>query len=178
MPATLQANRYWGTLAQFGLTEMGNKTPTVWLEFNVTHVAGTEAEGAGEGGWVQLGTPARRTVYLFCSDGAWLYTEEKLGRLGFNGMFGDGMDFGEDAKARGVALDCAHEEYQGQTREKWDLAYAGANRDAAPEDVQRLLTARWRQSHAAPAAPPAGKPRTPESPLGPAGPVNESDIPF
>lgn len=172
----LEAGDYFGQLKQWGIDEpKEGKTPSIWLEFNVSHVS-------AKGAWVETGEQ-KRTIYLFISDAAWPYTMEKLNRLGFNGNFGT-MDFGDEAKNRGVQLTCRHEEYKGKSREKWDLFYEGGSAsytEASPDTIRRL-NAKWKaQSTPAPASkpkPPAPASRAADNSSPDHSPIEEKDIPF
>lgn len=86
-----------------------------------------------------LDTDDRRTVFLFTTDAAWPYTEEKLRKLGWNGN-ADDMAFTADR----IELVCKHEQYNGKTREKWDVARDQAEMPVAPEDAKREVLARWK----------------------------------
>jgi len=123
--------------------------------FDVTHVA-----DAGQ--WAPLPTPIERTLYLSFSDNAWEYTEKKLLALGFNGDF-NAPDFADEAKFEGVELNCRHEEYNGKTTERWELAKWGGAKEIvkADNDAIRQLSAKWKSRTAAPAPKPAGRPTPP-----------------
>ena len=97
----------------------------------------------------------RRNVFLYLSDGAYPYSEEKLRRLGFNGNF-EAPEF----TASECELECKHEEYQGKMKEKWDIA-GGFKAEPAPPDVAKQFAAKWRASNGAAPTKPAGKPPAP-----------------
>ncbi len=105
------------------------------------------------------GGEEKRTVFLHTSDKAWPYTEEKLKRLGWDGN-AEQMGFACDR----IELACAHETYEGKTKEKWEIAKEQSEFSPAGDDVKRQVLARWkagnkaapaRKPDVAPAAPPA-----------------------
>lgn len=110
----------------------------------------------------------RRTVVLWLSDNAWEHSEKKLLALGFNGSF----ENPEFTNAEAVELAATEEEYEGKTREKWDIAPGGFTVTPAAPDVLRQLSARWRATHktatpaksAAPKAPGKAPSKAPEKP--------------
>lgn len=152
----IEAGTYLGKLAKWGSAESKTGTPYVYLDFTVGH-------RARDGQWAAMSKTETRTVYLYTSDAAYPYSAEKLTALGFNGLFNSGMDFSDAVKNDGVALECAHEEYDGKTREKWNLAYGGDGYEHTALDADRVraLNSRWKAEHGttptgAPAAPPTG----------------------
>jgi len=177
---------YYGYL-KFGVfTESGEKkTPTVALVFNVT----SKSDGVG---WVDI-PPIERTVFLYCSDKAWPHTEPKLKSLGFNGDFGEKMDFGQEPKNDGVQLECKHSVYEGKTSEKWELVGAGGSfePEPAPKNLVMQFNAKWKNANGSPVgrSAPAGRPAPPKPSNKPAtvgvasgaddhAPITEDDIPF
>ena len=145
---------YWGVLRQASVgVSKTNKTPQMVMVFSVTH------EATGEG-WKEI-QQADRTIYWALTDKALPYAEEKLRFLGFNGDYGN-PQFGE--KSQGCSLRCKHEDYKGNTQERWDLAeWGGAGAEKAGDDVIRLLNAQWK-SHNGSQPKPAGKPKPPAPP--------------
>jgi len=87
-----------------------SKSDQIIVKFTVGNVA--------NGGEWQPCTPFERTIYMSCSPAAWPYSEKKLALLGITR---DNQDLGEDAKVNGVTLRCYHDDYQGKTKEKWDI---------------------------------------------------------
>ena len=163
-----EPGNYFGQLKKWGLCEEQGKAPFVWLDFAISHF--------GRGGEWEVCADGVRTVFLYVSDAAWPYTEEKLTRLGFNGNFGAGMDFSDAAKSDGVQLICKHELYQNKPREKWDLFREGGgmeHTEATPDTVRRL-NAKWKL-HTSPK--PGDKPRPPVPALR-TGPIEDDEIPI
>lgn len=129
------AGYYKGKLLSAVFTAPEGKSPAMAIEFDLE--------------------TCKRTVFLYLSDNAWPYTEEKLRRLGFNGNF-EAPEF----TATECELACKHEEYEGKMKEKWDVA-GGFKAEPAPPDVAKQFGAKWRASTGAPPAKPAGKPSAP-----------------
>lgn len=127
------------------------KTPTFCIDLTVTHVADS-------GDWRGI-TEEKRTLFMYMSEGAWPYTQKDLERLGFNGDF-DKPELSQRAH-EGFEVRCAHEEYNGKTREKWSLAREG-DREKKPlaKDQARVLAARWKTATQA-AKPATGMPPAP-----------------
>lgn len=184
----LQPGNYFGRLVKWGTgTSKEKGTPYIFLDFDVTHFAENNE-------WTDISSqssvsPARRTINLYLSDNAWPFTKEKLERLGFNGSFDDeSMDFGDEPKTKGVELYVKHDEYDGKTREKWDLTGGGGFEHTPPaKDVTRKYAAKWR---AETGSKPTGKPAAPKAPSKPRQPEpaaagvgaesgpSKDDIPF
>lgn len=158
----MNEGRYFGKLKDAVTSETGRGSLQVVLSFSISHVA-------ENGDWCEINTVDRR-VFLSLSDRAWSYTEKKLKALGFEGDFGT-MEFGSEVHDQGIALNCAHDEYEGETKEKWDIADwgGGAGAERAPEDKLRRLNAKWRNDNQQPAQP-AGAPSPP--------PTSRSSTPF
>jgi hypothetical protein len=168
---------YWGRLKKGVTSESGaNKTPTMCITFDVTHILGTSGE------WEPAGSPAERTVFLYMTDASWPYTEEKLTALGFNGSFDDPKFSKEESELR-----CTIKTYQGKSKEKWDIGGGGSfEAKPASKDVTRQLNAKWKAKTKAPSTTPKppGKPAAPKQPVGAGAPTSAShelrdeDIPF
>lgn len=131
----------------------------------------------GKGGNVEvvlkfdLGDNTFRTVFLYTTDAAWPYTREKLERLGWNGN----TESPEFSNGENVELACKHEDYQGETREKWDLA--PGMKAAAPADKRKRLEALWRAKGGKTAAvtkPGAPKPAPSAAKTPPAAPPDDA----
>lgn len=163
---------YMGRFKEAVLTSQGDKkTPALAMKFDIVSFK-------NNGTLEMLAGDQERTVFLWLSDEAWQYSEEKLKRLGFNGDF-DSPKFTKTDDD--VELQCDHEEYDGKTREKWNLAFAGSMVvEKSTPDVVRLMNARWRQSvgttpppaNTAPAAP-SPPPPAPTEPAAPAAVATE-----
>lgn len=144
---------YAGKLISATFEAPEGKSPRMSLVFEI---GGRDEEG----NYVQ--GQQRRIVYLYMSDKAFQYSEEKLRRLGFNGNF----EAPEFTSADNVELNCKHEEKvkdgkpTGQTVEKWDIA-GGFKPQPAPPDVAKQFGAKWRATVGGPPAKPAGKPPAP-----------------
>lgn len=161
-------------------TRGANNTPFMVVALDIVY-------GSRDGSWHELQEPAKRSLWLATTDGAWPYTEKKLRAMGFNGDFRE-PEFivpADDNGAAWVEVICRHEEYEGKIREKWELAKWG-DQDRTPpaDDVIRKLQAKWKQgdpgyserptppdmphNDRAPQAPPEGAPATPSG----------DDVPF
>lgn len=132
------AGYYKGKLLSAVFTAPEGKSPAMAMEFDLD--------------------TCKRTVFLYLSDNAWPYTEEKLRRLGFNGNF-ETPEF----TTTECELVCKHEEYEGKMKEKWDVA-GGFKPEPAPPDVAKQFGAKWRATVGAPPGKPAGKPSAPPPP--------------
>jgi hypothetical protein len=85
-------------------------------------------------------------------------SKKRLTALAFNGDFEN-----PDVTHEPVQLTCKHEEYQGKTQERWDLAeFATRERQAPQADEIRKLKARWNTDQQA-TKKPTGKPATPKA---------------
>lgn len=160
-----QPGQYSATKTKIVTTESGaKKTPAMAIGFNVTHLwDGKE--------WQAVAAPFERTTFLYLSDGAWPYTADKLADLQFNGDF-QNPQIGDDP----FTVECRHEQYEGKTREKWELTGGGKfEAEPAPSEVARRFSAKWRNERGAPKAPPPGKPASPPA----KAPTTEADsVPF
>ena len=82
------------------------------------------------------------------------YSTPKLNKIGFNGDFGPGMDFGDDAKKDGVELQCKRSRNdKGQLREDWDMAHEQTpfeHNDARQDVIDKLNAIYKRQKENAP----------------------------
>ena len=176
----MQPGRYLGRNPR-GIpdTRGQNNTPFMVVTVEVTHIV-------ANGDWQELPSCGVRDLWLAMSDAAWPYTEKKLVALGFNGDF-RAPEFDLSAKDGWVELVCEHQQYEGQTKERWSLASWGDRERTPPaDDVMRALTAKWehgRQQFSerpAPPAPPAmpKNPKAPQAPPRSPAPARADDIPF
>lgn len=109
MVTELDPGRYDGVLVDLFMTTSSNGTPCLVAQFDI------------------VGYAKRRTIYTYFSDASKENSMKKLAANGFNG------DFNSPALDNpNVAMYCKHEEYKGETREKWDFADWG--NDAPPDD--------------------------------------------
>lgn len=99
-----------------------------------------------------------REVFLFLSEGSIDNTMDKLDRLGFGGDFANPTFNCPEP----VELECRHEEWNGKTREKWDLGFAREHKPLEADETRRL-SALWksRKPSGPPSSKPAGRPATP-----------------
>lgn len=140
-------------------TKAQTGNPQMAVLLHITH-------DASNGEWRQLNEIIERNLYIALTDSAMPYAEQKLKTLGFNGDFGQ-----PEFAIKAVAVICTHDDYQGKTRERWDLREWGEKPDAerADDDVVRQLNAKWkaRQANAQRNAPPAvdSAPSPPSSPV-------------
>ena len=128
---------------------------------------------------VQSEPPARRTIRWYFTEACEKYTQDKLKALGFNGDFDQPM-FNDAAAVTGVEWNCTHEDYQGEMKERWELAsWGGAAAEKAPADVIRKMTALWKSKNGAskpvtapaPRTTPKAPPAAPATSPAPAAPV-------
>ncbi len=150
----MKATNYYGKVRQGVLgTSKEKQTPYIAITVTMTH----EAEN---GQWVNI-PDTDRTIYWHLSDAAWPHTQKRLEAIGFTGSF-DAIAFAGEAVDSGVQWTCTHEEYQGKTRAKWDLANWGGEKEHTPPatDQVRKFNALWKSDHAASQVP-AGKPGPP-----------------
>ena len=158
----LREGTYTGNIKNGGMDVASTGTPCMDIVFEITHYAES-------GEWVGI-DPQDRHLYLYCSDAAWQYTEQKLADLDFNGDFKN-----PQFTDTGIILECKHEIYKGQTREKWELPGSGSRERQAPaDDILRRLSARYK-SATDNNKKPAGSPSLPPTPSTGAAP---DGIPF
>lgn len=165
-----QSGKYWGKIKDAVYTK-GEKSSAIAIVIDVTHQAGAN-------GWEAI-PPQERTIFLYDTEKAWPYTEEKLVNLGFNGDFAS-MKFDPKFSDEGLGVECEVEEYQGKTREKWNLSrLGGLNLERADDATIRTMNAKWKAKHggakAAPAKPAA--PATPARSTAPAKPQTHAVAP-
>ena len=135
--AKIQPGDYYAKLVGGTCSDTKSGSSQVVVEFEVTAV-----EMSGE--WKDC-EPFKRSMYLSLSDKAWKYTEKKLLALGFNGDFGAGMDF----EKKEFEVCCKHEEYQGETQERWDLdSWGGGAKERSPDSTIEKFGARWASKNA------------------------------
>lgn len=141
MSELIPAGYYDGELLPEGtsLTESKNGTPEFKLTFDIPSLG------------------VQRRVALYLSDGALPYSLEKLKSFGWNNDF-ESPAF-TSTKAR---LSCKHDQYNGQTREKWDVY---VERRANPGTIDLLRSKVRSMSAPAPARVVAKAP--PPKPSGP-----------
>jgi pyruvate/2-oxoglutarate dehydrogenase complex dihydrolipoamide acyltransferase (E2) component len=114
--------------------------------------------GNGKAQWAidfTLDDGTKRTAYLSYEGGSKPYTTEKLQRLGFNGDV-DNPVF----ESPQCQMGCKHEEYNGATKEKWDV---GRGLQMAPPsaDMRNEFRRDWKATAAQPVGKPTGAPATP-----------------
>ncbi len=107
-----------------GTAESNNekKTPYIFLEGDITHIrTGTEADGSAI--FEPVPKPERRTVFMYLSEAAFAFTADKLDALGWNGDFRN-PELSDENKA-GIWVECGHETYKNQPKERWNLPGGG-----------------------------------------------------
>lgn len=149
----LPEGTYHGVIDEAVTSTASTGTPQMVITVGLGHVLNAKGE------WDMVQGNQNAKVYLYLSDAAWPFTEEKLKKLGFNGDFG-APKFAETVYTDGVDVECKHESYQGKTRDKWQFAGGSTVEPAAPDAV-RVLNARWKAKTGAPPAKPAGRPAPP-----------------
>lgn len=140
----IPSGTYTGYLKEAVTSKAKTGTPSMALTFYID----TDDQGRVE-----------RTVYLYLSDGAWPYSEEKLEYLGFDGDFAN-PTFNESVTTDGVTLLCKHESYEGEVRERWDILRRRPI-ERAPDGEVSQLNKRWRSRSGG-----APKPAAPGKPVG------------
>jgi len=140
---------YDGVLTDWGCNKSETGTGYIFLVFDV--------EGQ------------ERTVRLFTSTKAWPYTKEKIQRLGF-----DGENFPNELYQQGTRLQCSHEEYQGKTHEKWDLALGGGAKPDDDADLTQQFKKKWQAEH----GPPKQKAATTLEKMEAGEQPDEEEVPF
>ena len=127
---------YAGKPKKWGTAKTDKGSEYVSIETDITH----EQLGSE---WTKVAKVETRTVRLYLTPGAWPFTKKKLVQLGFNGDFGENMDFSDETK-KVLKLQCAHKEYDNKPREKWELAWDGTqSHTEAPEDAIANLNRLW-----------------------------------
>ena len=129
-----QPGNYHGILKRWGANKSQGGTPFLFLEFQISR------EWDGEK-WVGS-TGDERTVRMFTSPGAWPYTKEKLQSIGF-----DGDDFPDYMYGEGIGLRCEHDQYEGKTHEKWDLAGGGGFSFENDDQLCQKFKRHWKSEH-------------------------------
>ena len=100
-------------------------------------------EYQSNGEWVDAHQIPQR-VFWYLTDAAWDYTSDKLRQLGFDGNFEDpGFAINE------CAFRCKLEEWQGETRARWDLPAGSALKQNEIAELQK----RWKASSSSPTTP-------------------------
>lgn len=115
----MQPGNYLGQLVKGIVSESQGGKPQAAITFNVTHAA-------VDGQWQEI-EHTERMLYLSMAGGAKPYTKKKLQTLGYESV--ENVD-GEPrirfaASDEAVELVCKHEPYNGETKERWDLASWG-----------------------------------------------------
>jgi hypothetical protein len=133
----LEKGKYLGNLVGFQSTHSKSGAAQVVLVFNVFAI-----QQVGDFNSIDA---IERTVYISLHENSWTYSQKKLQGLQFNGDFGAGMGFG---RTENITLECEHNEYDGKTREKWNLADWGTQERAElpkpPGKTIQELNAKWR----------------------------------
>jgi hypothetical protein len=179
----MEEGRYYGQLVEIGTDHLDNdnKTPFVFVTWNVTH-------RAVDGQWVPI-EPVHRESRWWTSEKAEPYTMDRLVRLGFNGDF-DSPQFtaSPHPQEEGVELVCRHSIRNEQAYENWDLA-GSQDRERTPwgAEAKRLFKAKYRTRLAsekkpagmppAPPARPAAAAQTSPQPNGDTSPIRDEEIP-
>jgi hypothetical protein len=134
----------------------GKSCPQFVLSLSITHIS-------KNGTWKALPGSFLRHVYIYLSDKSWETSQKKLESLGFNGDFCN-PDFSDKIKNEGVELTCTHQQYEGEWRDKWELAnWGGTEVKRASSDIVRQLQAKWKaKAGAKPAAPKSNPPPPPQ----------------
>lgn len=148
--------KYWGPVTKLAFGQSKNGSPQVEVSIQLTHNEQLE----------KLAQPIERTSFWSLVGAAEDYSMKKLDAIEFNGDFHNSPDYGQQAK-EGVWWVCEHDEYNGKTRERWDLLEWGTGRETKPmeTDTLRTLTARWKARN-------SGKPKPAPAAAGPTPPAD------
>lgn len=151
-------------------------TPQIVVQLSINYAAGNDGQ------WHPLPTPEQRRLYISLTDKAKQYAEPKLKSLGFNGDFNN-PQFSET----NVNVSISHEDFEGKTQEKIELAdfSGGGEPEPADEGTVMNLNSWWKAKNAQAPVPP-GKPSAPAPPATPPakepdgdyGPTSGDDVPF
>lgn len=164
---------YWCKIVRFGTGQADNpnKTPYFYVELQPTHIA--DSSGAWQ---PNVSDQKTVTIFSYLSDAAFPRTFEKLTKfLEFNGDFNEPA-ISEKVQLQGINAVCAHEVYDGKTREKWEFPGGGTiNHATLPNDLVRRLNAKWNEEKRSKVGP-----RMPKAAPTPSAPpvAQDSDIPF
>lgn len=133
----MQDGKYFAKVLSAVTTKAQTGNPQMAVKLSVTHSANGDSWDAIE--------PVEKTMFWSLTDAAWEFTRQKLEMLGFDGDFAN-PGFAAEALDTGIAVGLHHEEYQGKSRERWELADYGGSREyeQAPEDILRKLGATWK----------------------------------
>ena len=128
-----QPGTYSGTLTRATLGKASNDSLQAVLRYNITHV---EVDGA----WQEI-EPLDRTVFLSFNGKAKDYSKKKLEAIGFEGKFEqDGDQQLMVIPANPTSLTCKHDTWNGETKERWDIANWGGGGGGKPADDADLMT--------------------------------------
>lgn len=141
-----QEGTYSGTLRRGVLSKAKSGSPQFALVFDITQFYnGTDWTGV---------SAMERTLYLSMSGKAKEFTKKKLASLGFDVSGPPKIEKDGDEQVlvlpegigdEQVSLQCKHEDYQGEMKERWELAsWGGGNTGEAASDEDVLkLAAIW-----------------------------------
>ena len=152
--------RYYGKIMFAQSSTSSKGTPQIVIDFSVTHMRGQDGKS-------QAIDPTPAKVYVYLSPEAYDKSEARLKKLGFNFNFAQ-PSFSE----KGGYLDMKLEEYQGKTREKWELP--GGGPPPLTAEMIRDLNARHAALSGGQTAPPSDAGDEPPMDEAPTG----DDIPF
>lgn len=126
--------------------------PCVVIQLTITH-------SADNGEWSPVSEPFERRMYWYLHGKAEEHTYNKLDLLKWEKNFGN-MRFDIEQ----IVVKCSHEEYKGQTKERWDLHEYSGGGEIRPADSKSIaeFNSRYKAFRGSPV--PAGRPATPPKP--------------
>ena len=134
----LDPGTYRGYLKEAVTSEGKDASLRMEVMFAIRHVSHDDA-------WQEI-AEAERTIYLYLSEKARPYTDAKLKALGFNGDF-ESPIFDARTREEGIDLVCRHEQYDGNTGERWELKNWKSKAKPAATDKLKRLNALWNTSN-------------------------------
>ncbi len=169
MPIVYQPGMYFFEEPTIGTGESAKKkTPYIWIAGTVTHQQTPD-------GPVQTQTRQDRTIFCYISEAAFDMSAERLDAVGFNGDFVKPALTG--AAAKGIWVECTHETYNDERRERWLLPGGGMTHVEPPADALRAAASRWQNYQRNKAVPPQPAPAAPAAQQAQAPPTGD-EIPF
>lgn len=166
---------YFMQTPKLGFAEAKKGTPYLYVEGVVGHVKDDNNQ------WVAVhGQPETKAALFYLSEGAFDRSFEDLLTIGFNGDLDKPALTGEYGE-KGIALQCVHEDYEGNTQERFYVVNrSGGRREISADSMRSVrtrMTNRNRNANA-PAAPGAERPPFDPTATAAAQPPSGDDIPF
>jgi hypothetical protein len=135
----LPEGRYHAVICAHGLGVASTGTAFIWLECEVLRPTQDPPEG-------MMSLPQVRTVYLYLTPATIQRTQADLRQLGWCGDDPLELDDGQVLVGKECVLTCKHEDYRGQTRERWWL-HRSLTRELSDTDREHIRHL-WRKADA------------------------------